>query len=214
MSQPSPAVAREAPAEEVSADVIPISDRVLLQRHAEGDKHAFPELMKTHAAPIYRFLARSGAAPAECDDLFQEVFIKVHRAALAAPPRGSVRPWLYAIAANTVRSHFRSARVRSIVKLTADPESGPALVAPDSGPHRTLEARERARWLEGALERLPQPQREVFALCCLEGLDVAEVAEALDEPVETIKTRLRRSRLALAAAAARSAQELEREGTR
>ena len=95
------------------ADVVPISDRALLERHRKGDRDAFAQLMNTYANSIYGYLARSGIQPADRDDVFQDVFEKIHRASETAMPTGAVRPWVFTIVVNTVRDSFRRAKVRS-----------------------------------------------------------------------------------------------------
>ncbi len=192
--------------------VIPISERVLLQRHVDGDRGAFGRLMKLYSAPIYGYLARTGIGRDERDDLFQEIFCRVHRAAASHPPTGELKPWLFAIAVNTVRSHFRSAKVRSIVHVDAD--AGTASRAPTDAADHVLEATETALWLEAELARLPLEQREVLLLCCVEGIAQEDAAHALDVPLNTLKTRLRRARLALAEAGLRRERRIEKEGAR
>lgn len=209
MPQPSP-VAEGEPARAVThdAEVIPLSDRVLLERHARGEPEAFTKLVKMHASSIYGYLGRAGVPPAERDDLFQEVFCKVHRAASQALPEGAVRPWLFAIAVNTVRDHFRRAKVRSVVRL--DGEAG-ADVASGTSPESEAQAKQTAIFIANQLEGLPLPQREALLLCAVEGLSVAEAAQALGEPEDTIKTRLRRGRLALAQSMLRRGATADRE---
>src|SRR5436190_826972 len=127
------------------ARVIPLADRALLERHRGGDRAAFAELVAVFRSPIYGYLTRCGVSPSERDDLFQEVFLRVHRAASEAPPIGPVAPWLFAIAVNQVRSHFRKVRVRAIVHVTETPDDGVPTGEP--GPERDLEARRTAAWL-------------------------------------------------------------------
>jgi len=208
-----------APADEVGAvgpgepgAVIPISERVLLQRHVDGDADAFGRLMKLYSTPIYGYLARTGVTGSERDDLFQEIFCRVHRAAGTHPPVGELKPWLFAIAVNTVRSHFRKTKVRSAVQL--DDRPGAAAPAPTDGADRVVEAKQTAAWIEAQLDELPLEQREVLVLCCIEGIDQDAAARALDVPLNTVKTRLRRARLALAEAALRRDRRIEKEGAR
>lgn len=192
--------------------VIPISERVLLQRHVDGDRDAFGRLMKLYSTPIYGYLARTGVGPSERDDLFQEIFCRVHRAAATHPPVGELKPWLFAIAVNTVRSHFRSTKVRSVVQL----DDGPGVASPaltDSA-DRVVEAKQTAAWIESQLGKLPLEQREVLLLCCVEGIGQEDAAHALDVPLNTLKTRLRRARLALAEATVRRDSRIEKEAAR
>lgn len=212
-------VPARAPTDDVgppgSADagaVIPISERVLLQRHVDGDRDAFGRLMKLYSARIYGYLTRTGIGPSERDDLFQEIFCRVHRAAATHPPDGELKPWLFAIAVNTVRSHFRAAKVRSAVTLEGD--AGTRSPAHVDAADRVAEARQTAEWIDLQLGRLPLEQREVLLLCCVEGIDQEDAARALDVPLGTVKTRLRRARLALAEAAARRDRKIEKEGAR
>lgn len=193
-----------------AAAVVPLSDRVLLERHARGDADAFARLMKTYANPIYGYLVRSGIRPADRDDLFQQVFEKVHRASLRELPDGAVRPWLFAIAANTVRDAYRRAKVRSIVELDEAP--GAAEPSRDAGPDELAERAQELSFLDREIAKLPIEQREALLLCAVEGLAAKDAAEALQVPVNTIKTRVRRARLALAAAAQRRSTLQAREG--
>jgi len=179
------------------------------QRTRAADPPSFAALLADHKAKVYGYLARSGVAPADRDDLFQEIFLKVH-GALPSAPGDATTPWLFAIVVNTVRSHFRKVRVRAIVTLDAAADEGVATA--DPGPEHTLEARRTAAWLETHIARLPLEQREALLLCAVEGLTLEDAARALDAPPETIKTRLRRARLALAEARAKVAAREAREG--
>lgn len=204
--------AAETVEDDEGARIIPLSDRALLERHRSGDPAAFAELVEAWQAPIYGYLARSGVGAAERDDLFQEVFLRVHRAIGDGLPPGPTGPWIFAIAVNAVRSHFRKVRVRSVVTLGDEA----AMATADAGPspERSLALRETAAWVEEQIARLALDQREALLLCTVHGLELRDAAEALGVPVETVKTRLRRARLALAEARAKRSLREEREGSR
>jgi RNA polymerase sigma-70 factor (ECF subfamily) len=179
----------------------------LLARHSRGDQHAFADFVACYRRPVYSYLVRCGVDEATREDLFQEVFTRIHRAAASYRPERPVKPWVFTIAANVVRSHFRRARD---ARLPADDPS--AEVAPDV--HALVEARETAAWLERAIAALPVAQREVVILSCVEQLAQDDVAAALEIPVNTVKTHLRRGRIALAQALARRTAAMRREGAR
>jgi len=179
----------------------------LLVRHREGDPSAFAELIERYRAPVFAYLVRCGVDPASRDDLFQDIFLKVHRAADAYRVEQPLHPWVFTIVANSVRSHFRRARVRKLVHLDGAPEEA----SRDASGQQELEARETAGWVETALAALPAAQREVLILCSVENLAQRDVALALSIPVGTVKTHLRRARLALAGALARRQATLKRE---
>lgn len=191
------------------ADVVRLDIRRLLVRHTAGDPAAFPELVTIFKARVYGYIRRSGVPPWVADDLFQEVFLKIHRSASQYRPERPLEPWLFTIVANTVRSHFRAAGSRSAHESPADDADavGRTTTAHTPAADHAAEAGETARWLEHALQALPFAQREAVLLCAVEQLPQSDVAEILGVPVNTVKTLLRRGRQGLARAHA------EREAT-
>lgn len=166
----------------------------LLRRHRAGDREAFAALVADYRRPVYAYLIRCGIAEADRDDVFQTIFMKIHRSAASYQAGRPAHPWIFTIVANEVRSHLRRKRVRALV--FAEPVAHePPDPAPDSA--RAVEARETAAWLEGEIRRLPLAQREVLVLAAVEGLPLLDVSQALGRPVNTVKTHLRRARLAL-----------------
>ena len=189
----------------MTVDRAPEAD--LLVRHCGGDPRAFAELVGRYRRPVYGYLVRCGVDESARDDLFQDIFAAIHRAAATYRPERPVKPWLFTIVANIVRSHYRKARVREVALLPTDLPYADA--APDS--HQLAEARETAAWMEKAIAALPFSQREVVLLCCVEQLPQDDVAATLGVPVNTVKTHLRRARIALAQALARRRAVLRRE---
>lgn len=190
------------------AEVIPIAsdpDRDLLQRHHGGERAAFAQLMKNYANPIYGYMSRSGVALGDRDDLFQEVFCKVHQASQKKMPTGPVRPWVFRIAVNTVRDHFRRTKVRAVVTLDAEPAKDEAS---SCSPEASAEAKQTAQFLEAEIQKLPLAQREALLLSSVAGLGIRDAASVLGEPAETVKTRVRRARAALAKAMSRRTLEV------
>lgn len=212
------------------ARVIPISERALLSRHQRGERDAFPQLVHAWRARVYGYLTRCGVPASDRDDLFQDVFLRVHRAVHTSPPAGgsgvtgdsgedvalpasgTLVPWLMTITVNVVRSHFRKVGVRSVVVL--DEDAGHDVASSVRGPEGELAARQTTQWIERAVLALPLEQREALVLCAIEGMEISEAAQALGAPLDTVKTRLRRARLALADARARQGLVEQREESR
>lgn len=179
-------------------------ERDLLLRHRDGDAGAFAELVAAYRAPVYSYLSRCGVAPDDRDDLFQDVFVKIHRAAASYRAERPVHPWIFTIVGNTVRNHLRKQRVRQLVFARAGAEAEPVESAdPSPGGERRSVARQTLAALEEEIRKLPLLQREVVLLAGVEKLAMKDVARIVGIPVNTVKTHLRRARLALARALAR-----------
>lgn len=180
--------------------VVDLDERAWLARHLRGDARAFPELLAAYQGPVWRYIGRCGVRGAAREDLLQEVFLKIHAAAASYQPARPLRPWIFTIAANTVRNHVRDRRDDVEVPLERIVDSR---AAPGAGLERQAAADETLGWLEGAIASLPLAQREVLLLVSVEGLALAATADLLGLPLNTVKTRLRRARLALSGALAR-----------
>ncbi len=171
-----------------------VDSRELLLRHRSGDSEAFGSLVDAYRSPVYSYLIRCGVEEADRDDLFQDIFIKIHGAAAKYQENKPLHPWLFTIVANTVRTHFRKKRVRRLV-FSTPLEREPVETAPSS--EEKASARQTVDWLEKEIPRLPLPQREVLVLACCQSIPQAEIAAVLDMPLNTVKTHLRRARLKL-----------------
>lgn len=195
-------------------DDSPRDEGQLLLAHSQGEAGAFAELVSAYRAPVYSYLHRCGVDGEERDDLFQDIFLKIHRAAGSYEPARPLHPWIFTIVANTVRNHQRRGRVRRMLfaapvrlsRLAADEgDPLPDLEPVDPGPdgESVAAAKETAAWLSQRIRRLPEGQRQVLLLAGVEGLSLQKVAAALKIPLNTVKSRLSRARTALGEALAR-----------
>jgi RNA polymerase sigma-70 factor (ECF subfamily) len=159
----------------------------------------FEEAFREHFAPVYRFVARRvGAALAE--DLAAEVFATAYRRRAAyQPDRGSVRSWLYGIATNVVRGHWRDEQQLLELDARVAPESplGSDQFA-DAADERVIVASLAPR-IAGALAALNREQRDVLLLHAWADLSHEEIAAALGIAQGTARSRLSRARAALRA---------------
>jgi RNA polymerase sigma-70 factor (ECF subfamily) len=166
-----------------------------LQRYCAGrDPEAFSALVAEYRRPVYSYLLRCGVAPEDRDDLFQAIFLKIHRSADQYQSERPAHPWIFTIVANEVRTYWRRRKVRALLFAEPSPRE-PEDPTPDG--ERMVAARETVAWLEKEIHGLPLAQREVLILVSLEGRPLAEVAEVLNLPLNTVKTHLRRARLSL-----------------
>lgn len=186
-----------ASARPVETEVVDLEERGWLPRHCQGDEQAFEALFKAYGGFVMTFLWRYGVAEHSRDDLFQEVFLSVHRSADRYRPSQPLRPWLVTIVLNTVRNHRRgdARRTRFLSRLRA---GGHDRQGHAPGAAQMLEHRTTVRWLESRIRQLPDRQREALVLSTTKGLSMKDIARVMGVPENTVKTNLRRARLALA----------------
>jgi RNA polymerase sigma-70 factor (ECF subfamily) len=166
----------------------------LLAAHRNGDREAFPRLVQQYRRPVYGYLFHCGVPEPDRDDLFQEIFVRVHQRAQSYDASRSFHPWLFTVVANAVRTYFRKQK-RRLFFFAGPPPEDVVDQAPDG--EALASARETTDWLEKAIQGLPLAQREVLVLATLESLPLNDIASILGLPVGTVKTQLRRARLRL-----------------
>ena len=184
--------------------VLDLNERNWLPRHCRGDEQAFEQLLLAYRNLVYTFLYRYGIETIDRDDLFQDIFLKIHQAAARYRPSEPLKPWVISIVLNTVRNfrRDRGRRRHAMTRLKAV-SGNPSSKAP--APHRhgpgldeQVEQQSTVLWLERRITELPEPQREVLVLSTLKGLRMTDIAKVMALPENTVKTHLRRARLALA----------------
>lgn len=166
----------------------------LLVAYRDGDGEAFSLLVERYRRPVYGYLVRCGIAESDRDDLFQEIFIKIHQNAHRYDATRPLHPWLFTIVANAVRNHRRKQKLRHFF-VWEPPDTDIRDDAPDA---ESLASAEQTKdWLERAIRALPMPQREVLILATIENLPLKDVASILGMPLGTVKTHVRRARMRL-----------------
>jgi RNA polymerase sigma factor (sigma-70 family) len=151
---------------------------------------AFDQVFEAELERLHGYIARRlGAAAA--DDLTAETFATAYRRWDALDPSRPARPWLYGIASNLMRHHWRKERrmLRAYARTGADP----LLVEEDTSLDR-LDAQADRTALAAALADLRREEREVLLLHAWAELSDAEIADALSLPAGTVKSRLSRAR--------------------
>jgi RNA polymerase sigma-70 factor, ECF subfamily len=172
-----------------------ITDETLLAACAIDDSAALGALFDRHHEAMYRLISRLlRSEPSEIDDLVQTTFLEAWRSASRYTGRGSVKSFLYGIAANTVRHHIRSARRRR--DAIADWQPPTSVNAPDDVAVRSQQVGR----LAAALDLLPHDLRVAYVLCDLEDVPGVEAARMLDVRAGTLWRRLHEARRALRAA--------------
>ena len=165
---------------------VPESDEQLMLAFSRGSMDAFSELFSRYKQPLFGFFRRRIIDHAQAEELTQETFLVVLRAASRYEASALFRTYLYAIAFKILRAHRRKAAFRATflgVTGTKEPSR-------ESQPGAEMLLRQ-------AVGKLDRVEREILLLREFEQLSYAEIAELLRLPVNTVRSRLFRARMAL-----------------
>ncbi len=165
------------------------SDAFLIGRSLDAPEQ-FAEIFDRHWSSIHAYCTSRAGASGE--DLAAESFRLAfdHRARYDQRVEDA-RPWLYGIATNLLRQHFRSTQRRERAGRKA---VSLAELNRVEQPLQRLEEQALGPRLAQALERLPALDREALLLLAWAELDYREIARALGIPVGTVRSRIHRAR--------------------
>jgi RNA polymerase sigma-70 factor (ECF subfamily) len=158
-----------------------------LERLRRGEMAALADAYDAHHEVVRRFARRLLADEAEAEDLVQETFLALPRAARAFRGEATLRTFLLGIATNHARHHVRAAARRRAAYTRSREHAEPS---PPSTPEDGTNRRELAEALTLALDELPFDQRVAVTLCEIEERSSAEVATIVGVPEATVRTRV------------------------
>ena len=171
-------------------------DDALVEAAGRGDREALRILVERWGPRVLAFLQRALASRRDAEDLAQETFLRVHRAAPRYRAQGRFSAWLFRIAGNLARQELRRRKVISL--LLGEPASHPeevfdSLPAPQSlAPESALQAEEVRRALTWAVSRLPARQRLAVLLRYYEDMPVSHIAAVLGTSPDAAESLLAR----------------------
>ena len=162
---------------------------------------------------IYNLARRMLGNDADAEDVTQDVLLQVVRKLDTFRGDSQIATWLHRVTVNAALAHCASGNRQkhemndAMDDLVAmDVPNGP-MKRWNVPPDEPVLAAEQAELIEQAINRLPDPFRDVYVLADVEGLPNNEIAEMLDLSVPAVKSRLHRARLRM-----RDAGQAFREG--
>jgi RNA polymerase sigma-70 factor (ECF subfamily) len=189
---------QKCPAEVVgrAADLTDLDAQLMLELRA-GNTEAGNALVRRNFDRVARYVGRVVRDQRPVEDLAQEVFLQIFKAAGRYEPTAKFSTWLYRIATNTARNYLAQSYVRR--RREPDPGQGGPVVAAgaDSAPERQLSLDDLRRRVADALASLPVNQRIALTLCEYEGLSYEQIAAVLDTTVDAVRGMIKRAREAL-----------------
>ena len=166
-----------------------MTDEELARGIQQGRGECVRQLVERHHSPLMGFLYRmTDSDRLLAEDLSQEVFLRMMRSIRQYTYPRPFKPWLYMIATNLVRDHFKRVETRRVGSL-AD-EQWDLMGDNTDGPDDALQLETETRAIVEALRQLPEHQREVLILRYYQSLSVHEIALALNIPEGTVKSRI------------------------
>jgi len=174
-------------------------DEALMLLYGKGDSGAFEMLYHRHKGSVYRYIKRHVGVLLDCDELFQDVWAKVIKAASTYQVTAKFTTWLYTIAHRCIIDGMRKQNNSPIEKsvlvdasTTEEAQGQQAVLSTNAdNPMMNVSVQQQMDKLLYTLTTLPLDQREVFLLKHEAGFSVKEIAEIIGIGEETAKARLR-----------------------
>ena len=158
-------------------------DESLIARIGMDDEEAFLELYQSINQPLFAFILGLVADFHEAEDILQETYLKIRAAAHLYQPQGKPMAWIFTIARNLARMHFRqSQRVtdESIEDIDAEGLFSSEMDHQDRIVMKNL------------LEKLDEDERTIILLHAVSGYKHREIAQYLEKPISTVLSRYNR----------------------
>ena len=161
----------------------------------EGQRFAFEHLMAIYEDRIYRMIYFRTRARLDAEDICQEVFIQAFKSLKRLKDPERFAGWLFRIASNRIKDHYRKKRVRAIFSFLPDVERDADQAAADEGTGvlATIERQEFWNRVHSMLDHLSTMEKEVFLLRFFDDLNIREISEVINKSQSTVKTHLYRA---------------------
>ena len=171
---------------------------LLLQKIAQGDKHAFAEFYDHFSGVLFSAALRVLNNREATEDVIQDVFIQIwEKAPLYDATRGKPLTWAMTLTRNKSIDRLRSLQRRARLHDDAGKEAQTTEQFDGHSALDDVENTERGAIVRAAVGKLTKEQRQALEMAFFGSLTHTEIAERLGEPVGTIKARIRRGMMKL-----------------
>jgi RNA polymerase sigma-70 factor (ECF subfamily) len=173
----------------------------LINASKAGDTKAMEKLINIHAEAVHSLIYSMLGNRDLVDDIAQETFLRMCIAIKDYEYKASFRSWLFRIAVNLCRDHFRRSRVRRIISNFhhyEQTDQNHIFMDHSQNPLHSLEQKENTAYIHKAIGKLSTLLRTVIILRDIQDMTYEEIANTLNWRLGTVKTRLFRARRQLA----------------
>lgn len=164
-------------------------DSTLVRSYLDGNEIAFKKLLDKYLRSIYGFLYYLTRDSSAVEDLAQETFVKVWKNLRRFDPEKSFKTWLFAIAKNTALDYLKKKKTTPFSFFEDEDGNSKLENIPEEAiwPDEILERKDATRETELLLENIPDKYRIILTLHYKEDFSLAEIAEILGRPYNTVK---------------------------
>lgn len=161
------------------------SDTELIGRIAKQDQTAIEVLFGRYQVRVFRFVLRLVRSEAVAEELTNEVFMEVWRNAARFEGRSSLSSWMLGIAHNRAISSLRKRREAEL-----DDETAGTIADDSDNPEVAAQKTDKGALLRACMERLSDEHKTIVDLVYYHEMSIAEVADVVGIPQNTVKTRM------------------------
>lgn len=163
-----------------------VSDEQLMVAVQSDQLDKLNVLFERYQKKIYNYFLKSTLDLEDSSDLTQNVFIRVMKYRKSYKAEHSFQFWIFQIARNQLKDHFRKLKVHRDTFNPAD-------VMPDRAEYEDPDRYEQEEKLHRALNKLPEEKRELLVLSKFQGMKYEQIAELRAVSVSAIKVQVHRT---------------------
>jgi RNA polymerase sigma-70 factor, ECF subfamily len=167
-----------------------LSDPELLVRIARRDAVAMEAFYKRHASAVYAFAHRRIADAALADEIVNDTLLQVWHSAENFAGLSAAKTWLLGIAKNKILDALRSKGRTEAREADVSEDEQHAFADTAPGAYAQLLTKQQGHHLGECFEQLPTEQRSCMHLSFVEGMTLAEIAQVMAIPANTVATRI------------------------
>jgi len=171
-----------------------MTDAELIHAWRSGDEGALRRLVERWQRPLYGFLVKSTGSREDAEDLFQDTWVRLLGALPRYEERQQFKSLLFTVASRlAIDQSRRRGRYREEPMDEGEDWAERLPAGETASPEVQLERSGREEALRAAIDRLPDPQRQVVLLRLEADMSFQEIAEAQGAPLGTVLPRMHRA---------------------
>ena len=165
-------------------------DYLLIKNIGLRDAAAMETFYKRHASSVYSFAFRRTNDAALADEVVNDTLHQIWISAGAFAAQSSPKTWLLGIAKNKILDALRSKGRLDARQQDMSDEDQQSFADTAPGAYAQLLAKQQGQHLSQCFDDLPPEQRDCMHLSFIEGLTLAEIAQVMTIPANTVATRI------------------------